>query len=304
MSVRSVSILAAGTVVAAGAWVLPAGPAAAATCSSSGGVSVVVDFSKLGGGIAGTCVAGGGGDSAGSLFEQDHDLTRVARFPGAVCKVDATPADMQCQNMPADDAYWGLFWSDGSGGWVYSSEGVDSLDVPDGGSVAFAWQDGGGRDLPGIAPPQNAAQPSSPPTSSGGGHSGGSGGGSGGTPDGASAVPSSAAPTASSSTTSPSAGPTARPGRSQAAQPGGKTGRTHDRKPGVTVSARGSSADASASASAGPSDDPSEAVPVAAEPSADVADGGLPTWVAPALIAVLFGVGGLIAVVRRRRGAA
>ena len=38
--------------------------------------------------------------------------------------------------MPPTNAYWGLFWSNGtSGTWAYASEGVDSLSVPAGGSV-------------------------------------------------------------------------------------------------------------------------------------------------------------------------
>jgi hypothetical protein len=48
----------------------------------------------------------------------------------------------------------------------------------------------------------------------------------------------------------------------------------------------------------GPTDEP---LPTASDP-ADPGDGGLPTWVAPAAIAVLFAAAGGAAVVRRRRG--
>ena len=54
-------------------------------------------------------------------------------------------------NTPPTNAYWGLCWSDGTAAsWTYSSEGVDSLDVPEGGSVAFSWQ---GRSRPTPAEP-------------------------------------------------------------------------------------------------------------------------------------------------------
>lgn len=305
--VRRLSRLVASAALAAAAGVvLPASPSWAATCSGDTGVSVVVDFSKLGGGVATGCVADGGGDTAASLFEVDHDLTRVQQYPGAVCKVDNTPADAACQNMPPTDAYWGLFWSDGSGGWVYSSEGVDSLDVPDGGSVAFAWQDGGDRDYPGAAAPQTADEPSpspsaSPsPTGSGGG-SGGSGGGSGGGTSGSGGSDPSTSPTAAG--TSPTAQATEVGGAGEGADRSagdGKKGK--NRKDGKGDRGGDEESSSAASPTSTPSDDltddPSDAVPVADPPSA--ADEGLPAWVAPAGIAALFGVAGVVALVRKR----
>lgn len=304
--VRRLSRLVASAALAAAAGVvLPASPSWAATCSGDTGVSVVVDFSKLGGGVATGCVADGGGDTAASLFEVDHDLTRVQQYPGAVCKVDNTPADAACQNMPPTDAYWGLFWSDGSGGWVYSSEGVDSLDIPDGGSVAFAWQDGGDRDYPGAAAPQTADEPSpspspSPsPTGSGGGGTGGSGGGSGGGTSGSGGSDPSTSPTVAG--TSPTADPTGGVG-SQGGRNDGPQGGKDGKGGRGDAAGRAEESSPSASPTSTPSDDltddPSDAVPVADPPSA--ADEGLPAWVAPAGIAALFGVAGVVALVRKR----
>lgn len=286
LAVATVAVAAAGTV-------LPAPPATAATCDSGSGVSVVVDFSRLGGGIASTCNAGGGGDSAAANMGVDHELTRVQQFPGAVCRVDNTPADAPCRNMPPEDAYWGLFWSDGSGGWTYSSQGVDSLTIPDGGSVAFAWQDGGDRDLPGTPPPQNAAEPSSSPSPSpsqqpAGGGSGGSGGGSNG--GGGTSQPSTAPTPTASGSASPSVEPTRKPRSSK-----------HTRKPDHEKPSDGPTDgptdNPSAEVSATPSDDPSDAVPVADPPATD---DGLPAWVAPLGIAGLFAVAGVVALLRRR----
>jgi len=307
-------LVAAAALVAAAGVVLPAAPSSAATCAGDTGVSVVVDFTKLGGGVATGCVADGGGDTAASLFEVDHDLTRVQQYPGAVCKVDNTPADAACQNMPPTDAYWGLFWSDGSGGWVYSSEGVDSLNVPDGGSVAFAWQDGGDRDYPGVAAPQTADEPSPSPSPSptgggSGGGSGGSGGGSGGS--GGASDPTTApggTPSQAGSTAGTTGGPVGTGGAGEAAtgDHGGKGGKADGDRRGTKRGGMDERAGKhsrpddtpSSSPTDDPTDDPSDAVPVADPPSAD--DDGLPAWVAPAGIAALFGVAGVVALVRRR----
>ncbi len=293
--------LAAATVlVAAAGTFLSASPAGAATCSSGTGVSVVVDGTGLGGGVVTSCVADGGGDTAASVFEVHHDLTRASQFPGAVCRVDGAPADAECRNMPPGDAYWGLFWSDGSGGWVYSSQGVDSLDVPDGGSVAFAWQDGGDVDPPGVAPPQNDEEPSSSPTPSGGGGNGGSGGGSGGSGGGSGSAGggSATAPPASPST-SPT-GPAAPDDDETPDAGGGKPGKG---KPSADKDKKGDKKrDGRDDESAPPSDDTSataDAV-LTADPPSDAADEGLPAWVAPLGIVGLFGVAGVVGLVRRR----
>ena len=319
MSVRRAARLVAAAALAAAATVAaPAVPASAATCDSDTGVSVVVDFTSLGGGIAATCVADGGGDSAGTILEVHHDLTRVQQFPGAVCKVDGTPADAQCQTMPPTNAYWGLFWSDGSGGWVYSSEGVDSLDIPEGGSVGFAWQDGGDRDQPGIAPPQAEDEPSSSPSPSGGssgGSSGGDGqnGGSSGTSGGTGGTGGSSSSPSGSPSDSQTASPTGTP--SAAETDGAKDGtgekgdrsdedqggRKGDGKKGDRGRAEPDETEGTDAAS--PTDDPSDAVPASAEPPAGSDDGDLPRWVAPAAIAGLFGVAGVIALIRRRSAA-
>jgi hypothetical protein len=204
-----------GTLVAAllpAAVVLLGGtaPAQAATCASAEGVSVVVDGSDVGGSVATSCVAGGGGQSAASLFDSaGHVLTRVTSEPGAVCRVDGMPGSAGCERMPPANAFWGLFWSDGSGGWVFASEGVDGLNVPAGGSVAFAWQDGGEYDYPGVAAPQHAEESSPSPSPSDGGSTGGSGGSGGGSTGAGAGAGDAAGPgQGRSGSSSPSASPT------------------------------------------------------------------------------------------------
>lgn len=285
---------AAAALVAAVGAVVPFSPAAAATCSSDTGVSVVVDAAGLGGSLTASCVPGGGGDEAADLFEVHHDLTRTSQFPGVVCRVDGAPAEAECHTMPPADAYWGLFWSDGSGGWVYSNEGVDSLTVPEGGSVAFAWQDGGDQDLPGMPPPQTEAEPSASPSSGGGSGSGStSHGGSGaGTPGGS--TPSAGSPAATpSATTTPSdesvedlgAG---QGGRDQGERKNPGQKREERARPSPTPT---STPSPSSAASTTATSDPVEA-----------AGGSVPVWVAPAAVAALFATAGVTAYLRRRTG--
>ena len=159
-------IVAATTVplVVAAACVLSQSPAAAAVCTSDAGVTVVVDAGALGGGIATVCDPGSG-EVASTRFEQSgFALTYAQRQPGFVCRVNGVPASDPCVNTSPVDAYWGLFWTDGqSGTWTYATLGATSLDVPDGGAVALAWQQGAARRTPGVAAPVHAA-PSPTPT--------------------------------------------------------------------------------------------------------------------------------------------
>ncbi len=194
--------------VAGPGFVLGSAPAAgAATCTSSGGVSVVVDYRELGGGTVTACASDGGGKSATAIFASvGVDLGYATRQPGFVCRVNGAPTSDPCVNASPSDAYWGLWWADGSkAAWTYSSYGVGSLTVPAGGSVGWSWQQdraAGTSVPPGVSPPvtkapaptttpspspSSSSSPSSSPSStssptatpsSGGGASGGSGGGS------------------------------------------------------------------------------------------------------------------------------
>ena len=141
-------------------------PARSATCADAGGVSVVVDFKGLGGGVQSVCDADGGGQKAAGLFTGNgFELTYAQRTPGFVCRVEAKPASDPCINTSPANAYWGLWWSDGkTGKWTYSTLGVASLTIPAGGSVALAWDGVDGSATPGVAPPKNAAGQTPTPT--------------------------------------------------------------------------------------------------------------------------------------------
>ncbi len=285
-------LAAAALVAAAGATAVQAPPAAAAACSGGTGVTVVVDFHQLGGGVVQKCDASGAGKTAKSLFDDaGFALAYVQRQPGFVCRVDNKPgSDAEaCVNTPPQDAYWGLFWADGtSASWKYSTLGVSGLTLQDGQSVAFSWQGSAGTTPPGVKPPATATpspSPSPKPSSS--------------PRPSASAKPSSspgstsAAPTTGAEATGGSATPSQEAERSSKAKAKEKakaerTGKGQDEQ---TASATPEAVSATASPVAA----------TAAEPS-EPRGGGLPGWALPAVLVALAGVGGATAYVRRRAG--
>lgn len=278
---RSLARVAAAAVLAAAAYAgIPAAPATAAGCPTDHGVTVVVDFHQLGGGVQTACVADGGGDTAAQLFPAaGFPLTYVQRQPGFVCRVSGKPADDPCANTPPADAYWGLYWSDGeSGRWAYATSGAGGQHVPDGGYVAFSWQGSDDSTPPGTSPaPHPSASPSpthAPTHTAAPGH----------------ASPSTAPSQSASAGSSPSASPSAT--ESSARPP-------HARKKPKPKPSESPTPTPSGSPTA--SESPSLA-PASSDP-ADPDGGGLPGWVAPVVILVLFGAAGAVAVVRRRQGA-
>lgn len=162
---RIAGLVAAALAAAAGLVGLASAPATAALCSGTG-VNVVVDFNGLGGGVQKGCDPGGAGRSGDKVFPAaGFALTYAQRQPGFVCRVNGAPNSDPCVNTSPANAYWGLYWSDGkSGKWTYSTSGVGGVSVPDGGFLAFSWQNGGEADPPGAAPVNSQPAPTKQPT--------------------------------------------------------------------------------------------------------------------------------------------
>ena len=266
--------LAAAAALVLGAAAVGAPPAdAAAPCPGVSGVTVVVEFNGLGGGVDRDCAAEGGGHTADRLLkETGHALAYVQRFPGFVCRVDGLPADDPCVNTPPADAYWGLWWSDGkTGTWTYSSLGAGSLTVPAGGYVAMVWDGSAGQVAPGADPaPHLTPTPSPAPTKK-------------------------PSPTAEPTpTTSPTATTPPTPTASPSKTPRPTPSKTRSATP--TRSATDEPTD-------GPTDQATEAGGTVGQPPSDppaTTDDALPGWLAPLLVAALLVAAGAVAVVRRR----
>lgn len=155
---RLTSLFAALLLGSAAGVVLATGPATAAACAKGVGVTVVV-----GGSVS--CDSNGGGDAASNFVDAGHSLTYVETQPGMVCQVNGAPST-SCAKAPGASSYWGLFWSNGtSGAWKYSSLGVRSLNVPQGGWVAFVFQTSNRKTYPSMTPlAATAPKPTTPTT--------------------------------------------------------------------------------------------------------------------------------------------
>lgn len=302
-------------------------PASAESCSGAGGVTVVVDYRGQGGrGLVEGCAAGGGGGADTLFAAVGTQMTFASREPGFVCRVNAVPSSDPCVNASPANAYWGLFWSTGKpgAGWTYASSGVRSLQVPDGGLVAWSWQSGGGQQPPSTSPVRAAAPAPAPApggSGSGGSGSGGSGASGGGTVtrDGSGGGPSTPTPDADPSTTpdADDSGTRGTDGADGGADGGarrdgagrGRDGRGADRKgraggrdaerrkgDGARTGADDERTERSASSPLTDADGDTEQVSSASEED----PAGLPAWVPAAVIGVL-GLGAAGAVLQRRR---
>ncbi|WP_151081600.1 hypothetical protein [Nocardioides cynanchi] len=253
--------------------------AQAATCSSARGVSVVVDFHQLGGGVQASCDAGGAGEYAAAQFEDaGHTLTYVQNEP-FVCRVDGVPSTDPCVRTPPADAYWSLWWSDGtSGTWHFATTGVASLKVPAGGYVALSWQSGNAQTPPGVAPKAHPAGSPSPSPSHSPSPSG--------QPSTAPSTPSTAPPG------TPTSAPTSAATSSSPTTSATPQGKTHPKRH-RTKQAGGHHHPSDPPSPAGHADAAATTTPVAASGS------GLPGWVAPGLVVLLFAATAAVVVVRR-----
>ncbi|GGU25254.1 hypothetical protein [Lentzea flava] len=132
-------------------------PAHAAGCD---GVTVVVDFRGLGGGVQQGCAPGSPASGVAALAAAGFGYTYASRQPGFVCRINGKPgADTdKCVTTSPASAYWS-YWHGSGGSWSYSNQGAATY-VPARGTVE-GWAFGAGEQ-PGIAPPAPAPVPPAP----------------------------------------------------------------------------------------------------------------------------------------------
>lgn len=172
-SVRSAAALALATSVTSFAYVGSVSPAQAAGyngyCKTSAGVTVVVDFRNLGGGMAIRCSPVGGGATGQQALEAAGiPVAEPARTPGFVCRLYGQPSATatlpggyheQCVNTPPTDAHWQYYQASNGGSWVSSSRGYASSQVIAGGFEGWSFTEGSTNHAPAVAP----SRPSAPP---------------------------------------------------------------------------------------------------------------------------------------------
>jgi len=143
---RRAAALLAAVVVAAGLVAAEARPAFAAACAPGTGVTVVVDFGPLGGGVTVGCHTGDPATGLAALTGAGFTVTGTQRWGLAfVCRIDGkpTPAQDPCVNTPPATAYWSYWHASPGGAWTYSTVGAGAYN-PAVGSVE-GWRFGSGQ---------------------------------------------------------------------------------------------------------------------------------------------------------------
>ncbi len=130
--------------------------AAGGPCTGSDGVTVVVDASRLGGGVRTGCAAGSPRNGLEALRAAGFAVRGTARFPGFVCRIDDAPASDPCLDSAPADAYWAYWHGPPGGGWTYSDTGAADRRPPVGSVEGWVFSDETGAP-PSVAPPARAA---------------------------------------------------------------------------------------------------------------------------------------------------
>ena len=149
--------------VATGA-VGPAAPVARAQswydgpCLDHTGVTVVVDFQELGGGVNVRCALGPVRSGLGALDAAGISWEGTLRFADFVCRIAGQPgaASEPCGNTPPATAYWGYWLAPRGGDWCYSILGPANRTPPAGTVEGWSFAlNRTGTDLPPprLAPP-------------------------------------------------------------------------------------------------------------------------------------------------------
>jgi hypothetical protein len=162
---RAVLLVTTGCLLAAAAAVAPVGPGTARAgawaegpCPTADGVTVVIDFQDLGGGIWVRCAPGPSNTGFEALQRAGVPFTTTVRFPGFLCRIDGRPASDPCQTTSPASAYWSYWMAPRGGAWCYSSLGAANRNPPEGTVEGWSFSLGRGT---GAIPPPRLAPPAS-----------------------------------------------------------------------------------------------------------------------------------------------
>jgi hypothetical protein len=157
----------------------PTGSAGA--CKDADGVTVVVDFTELGGSVVERCAGWPVSSGLDALAKAGFSVTEPARTPGFVCRLQGRPAATEslhtasdpayheaCINTPPTDAYWSYWYAPNAGRWTYGTTGASGHQAIRGGfeGWSFALNHAAGAVPSPRATPRHAVPPpTAPPTS-------------------------------------------------------------------------------------------------------------------------------------------
>lgn len=183
LRVAIAAVLALGGLVAVGSAAQAAGYEG--YCTDDQGVTVVVDFQGLGGGIVIRCAPAplpGSGTGLDALNGAGVPIEGVRRWGDAfICRIYGKPAvtqDLpvtgnpsyreQCIDTPPAAAYWSYWSAPNGGAWTYGSYGVKNRRAIAGGFEGWSFSlnaTTASSAAPGVAPRRPAASPPAPPPS-------------------------------------------------------------------------------------------------------------------------------------------
>jgi len=123
----------------------PRRSAAAAACSATAGVTVIVDFTHFGGAIERGCDPGQPADALDAMYAAGFTTAGTARYGVEfVCRIDSLPSPKTeaCVETPPAKASWSFYWARPSdNAWTYSALSVLRYHPPPGTLIAFAFGD-------------------------------------------------------------------------------------------------------------------------------------------------------------------
>ena len=155
-------------------------------CKDDTGVTVVVDFTELGGDIVVRCAPGPvkpGYSGLDALQGAGFGVSGTQRWGLAfVCRIQGRPSadeslstdgnpdyHERCVDTPPSSAYWGYWYARNGGAWSYSNAGPKNRDAIKGGFEGWSFSlnhSAGSNPPPGVAPNRPVSTtPSSPSTS-------------------------------------------------------------------------------------------------------------------------------------------
>ncbi len=117
----------------------PASPAEATdgSCTDATGVTIVIDFQELGGGVNVRCAPGPVTTGLDAMRRADISYQTTIRFSGFVCKIAGKPSNDPCIDTSPATAYWSYWLAPRGGQWCYSNLGAGNRRPPPG--TVEAW---------------------------------------------------------------------------------------------------------------------------------------------------------------------
>ena len=140
------------------------------TCTDGAGVSLVVDFGSLGGGVNLRC-AGTNNNNGYDVFNHANVSYETVSGKDFVCRIAGKPNDANCSTYPAGDYYWSYWWAKPGQDWQYASRGAGAHKPSPGAYEGWSFVSSDTATPPRYPPPPaptTTTSVASPPSSSAG----------------------------------------------------------------------------------------------------------------------------------------